>query len=229
MNHFAGTAAAAAVLAAGATLLGPIAPASAEPVDGYVYASGEWLTNGCPETNTGDPLAERHFTNLTGRRTISNAETVTWEDGGGATEVVGDFATTTTAIAKARRRALDELRVRGRTTVRLDNATSFDCGVKLWAVSQTATEVRVRRKGKIRIAWDHGPGNLTDVVLSKPGGGTLVNRDPDRRRGSITVAVAPGRYHFYLRYHTGVVESSVTPGTAKEKSSAYVVDVTYRR
>lgn len=218
-------------LAVGATLAlpaGQVIAAADPPINGYIYASGEW-TSSCTEHSSGDPLAYKRVTSQTGTRTVASSQGVSWDGAGGGTEVTGRYDTSTKGVPKVRRGALDSYRLAGTTKVRLRNESAEDCGTTMWAVAFTSTELKVKRKGKIRISWDHGAaGDLTDVVLSRDAE-VLVNRDPAARKGKLTVDVMPGRYGLYLRYHTGLAEAAVPAGKARTKRSAYSVTVSYVR
>lgn len=216
-------------LALTSTLLAVASPASAAPVEGSLTAhTGSAYRAGC-EVDADGLFSTVSFSNRTGPRTAQMDQDVTVSDTGAAGDPVAATAygtIETTASARVQNRAFKRVDVESTGVVVVGNDAAADCAASFTASSRATADLRVRARGRIRIAWDTHVGDLALVSLVGPAG-TVLSRDPSRDEGVVTLRVRPGTYELRSEFAVSAAEADAPSGGSLTKVGYYTLRATY--
>lgn len=221
----------AAVLSTAGTLLATAPSATAVAVDGSVGAGGTVAHNGsCQIDEPGVAFKYRPLVAPGPARTTRFVGDYAAWDPTFATATGGHVESTSTGDATARRGTVQRVVLTAKQLVRLRNTGAYDCGLELAADTQSGAALKVRGRGKLRIAWDNtGPGQFADLYLARFGGPTLITTSPTTRSGVLTANVRRGRYYLFVQFRTAVREAGLEVGGLRKKVARFKVVATYRR
>jgi hypothetical protein len=223
-------AAAAVATATAGSLLISAAPASAAPVDGKVDAFGYGSVNvvGCA-TNLGPVNESRVFTPATGRRTAAVERSYAAEDAGGIT-ARGRVENSSSGVADANAGAFNTVVFTAEHLVRINDVSAAECNFGVTADTQAGADLRVERRGRVHLEWRRGrAGQIEQIVVSRDGGNTIVDKVRPRRRGDLTFRVRPGSYRVTVQFKTRANEVDIPTGTTRTKRADFRVALDYRR
>lgn len=215
------------LLASSALVVAEAAAAGAPPITGQVHSSNDVTGAGCAiaDGSSSDTVA---FSSRSDDETADAVGTYTGtEDGSSTVGASGSSAVTTRAFATARDRAFRKVRLASLHVVALENDSAVDCGMQIFGYSSGDADLKVRKRGRIRIAWSATGGDIEQVRLTSASGATRVDRDPAELRGQVTVRVRRGTYSFFAGFRSSVRESDVAVGSSLSTTRSYSVEVTY--
>lgn len=107
-------------------------------------------------------------------------------------------------------------------SVAMKDGDGESCDVTAVADSQSGANLKVRKKGKIRLTWKRkGAGSLADIYLADDQGNTLVSTSSKKKRGKIVRQVSPGTYNVFVQFYTTLEESSISPGGREVRKGKY--------
>lgn len=177
----------------------------------------------------GGPVSQTEvFTNRDDDREADVSESYTGTAAGGSTVgASGATAVTTRAFASARDRAFRQVRLTSLHVVTMTNDSEVDCAMEVVGSSSGDAVLKVRQRGRIRIAWRATAGDIERINLTAPSGVARVDRDPAEPSGTVTVRVRRGSYTFAAAFRTSLRESQVPVGESDSAMASYSVEVAY--
>ncbi|MDZ5621937.1 hypothetical protein [Nocardioides bizhenqiangii] len=224
--------AAALATATGGSLLLAAAPASATPADGRVSAYGYYRDvagGACSFFESNNGQATKVFTPATGRRTARTGTSFRATPPGDPVSAHGRVENDTSGVADANDGAFDVVRFTADHLVRLTDDTGFDCGMGLIADSQSSAEVRVRRRGQVRLEWDRGAAGQIEQIFVSRNGNPVVDRIRPNAHGDLTFNVRRGKYLIFVQFVTRANERDIPVGQTLTKRAHFRVVADYRR
>ncbi|MEZ0578219.1 hypothetical protein [Nocardioides sp. MH1] len=216
-------------LAAASALL-PAAPASGTPVDGEVSAGAYALGGGACEVQTAsDGKVTSTFQPGDGGRTATSTADFLARDGGDRESVHGHSETSSTGVAVARDGALGKVTFTAQQQVTMTDDRASDCGLRIVDDTQAEALVRVRRRGRLRIAWESGGAGVIEQILVSRNGTLKFNDFLPGEQGTASIRVGRGRFRIYTHFSTRVGEDEVATHDTVTRKGDYSTVVTFRR
>ncbi|WP_183096364.1 hypothetical protein [Nocardioides stalactiti] len=221
--------AAALALATGSALLLPAAPASAAPVDGNVAAFGYGRVPDGSDclVEPGPVNQNKDFSSTGPRRTASVARNFVSAAKGESAR--GRIENTSSAKGTAAGGALDRVVLTAEHLVRVNDVVAYDCGFGVLADTQSSSDFRISRNGRVRIDWDRGSAGQIEQIYVSRDGVMVVDRIRPDAHGHLVFNVVPGRYDLFVQFVTRANENDIPGGTVLTKRSDFRVVADYRR